>query len=105
MPYFVSLDGAEGLDEERFADKGEIEDAIDGVLKPDRLGCFIGGGTGLRYSYVDLALTDAERSIEQITALLRDGNVPKGCWILFFDADLCGEWVGVYPDSPPPPGF
>jgi hypothetical protein len=100
---YVKLDGSEGLDQEKFADKSEIEDALDVVLKPARLGCQIGGGTGLRYSYIDLALTDVERGTKTLRDRLRQGNVPKRSWILFYDADLAGEWVGIYEDSPPPP--
>jgi hypothetical protein len=100
---YVKIDGSEGLDEERFADKAEIEDAIDAVLKPRQLGCYIGGGTGHRYSYVDLALVDVDRGIQAIRQRLQEGNVPRRSWIQFFDADLEAEWVGIYDDSPPPP--
>lgn len=99
---FVKLDGSAGLNEEKFADKGEIEDALDAVLKPKKLGCHIGGGTGLRYSYIDLALTKVEPAIKAIRKRLQAGNVPRRSWLLFFDADLVGEWVGIYDDSPPP---
>lgn len=100
---YVKLDGTQGLDTEKFADKSEIENALDGVLKPAGLGCYIGGGTGLRYSYVDLALTDVKKGIAAVRERLRVGNVPKRSWILFFDDYLAAEWVGIYPDSPPPP--
>jgi hypothetical protein len=100
---YVKLDGSQGLDEEKFADKAEIEDALDAVLTPGKLGCQIGGGTGLRYSYVDLALTDLEAGIAAVRARLREGNVPRRSWIQFFSADWRHEWIGIYPDSPPPP--
>lgn len=100
---YVKLDGSEGLDEEHFADKAEIEDALDAVLKPAKLGCTIGGGTGRRYSYIDLALTDVEQGIAAVRQRLRAGNVPKRSWIQFFDSDLAAEWVGIYDDTPPPP--
>lgn len=100
---YVKLDGSESLDAEKFADKSEIEDALDAVLKPDCLGCQIGGGTGLRYSYIDLALCDLNRGIEGVRKRLQAGNVPKRSWILFYDWDLEAEWVGIYDDSPPPP--
>jgi hypothetical protein len=100
---YVKIDGSDGLDESQFADKGEIEDALDEVLVPARLGCQIGGGTGQRYSYIDLALIDLDRGIQAIRDRLRQGNVPKRTWIQFFDADLVAEWVGIYDDTPPPP--
>jgi hypothetical protein len=99
----VKIDGSEGLDEEEFADKAEIEDALDEVLKPDGLGCQIGGGTGVRYSYVDLALVDLPRGIEAVRKRLQQGNLTKRSWIQFFDAGLAAEWIGIYDDSPPPP--
>jgi hypothetical protein len=34
---------------------------------------------------------------------LRKLKVPERSWILFFDADLGAEWVGVYPETPEPP--
>lgn len=100
---YVKLDGSEGLDELMFDDKAEIEDALDEVLKPTELGCQIGGGTGRRYSYIDLALVDVERGIDVVRQRLQEGNVPKRSWIQFFDADLESEWIGIYDDSPPPP--
>jgi hypothetical protein len=100
---YVKLDGSQGLDEEGFADKSEIEDALDALLKPQDLGCHIGGGTGLRYSYIDLALTDADKGIQATRQRLQAGKVPRRSWIQFHDTDLAAEWVGVYDDSPPPP--
>jgi len=102
---YVKIDGSEGLDEEGFPDRGSIEDALDEVLTEAQAGCVIGGGTGLRYSYIDLALADVEASVPVITGRLRSGKVPKRSWLLFFDAPLAHEWVGVYDDSPAPCGF
>lgn len=100
---YVKLDGSEGLEEMRFADKAKIEDALDAALRPDGLGCSIGGGTGLRYSYIDLALTDLFRGVDVVRRVLRAGNMQRRSWIEFFDADMVDEWVGIYDDSPPPP--
>jgi hypothetical protein len=100
---YIKIDGSQGLDEEKFADKGEIEDAIDSALCEAKVGCFVGGGTGLRYSYVDLALTDVDRGIAIVKQVLRDGNIPKRSWIQFFDSDLQAEWIGIRDDSPAPP--
>jgi hypothetical protein len=100
---YFKLDGSQGLGEEGFTDKSEMEDALDAVLKPDGLGCYFGGGTGLRYSYIDLGLTNVNKGIQVIRQRMQAGNVPKRSWILFFDSDLAAEWVGVYDDSPPPP--
>ena len=101
---YLKVDGAEGLDDSRFADKSEIEDALDEALVPRGLGCQIGGGLGLRYAYVDLALTNVPEAIIAIRERLQAGGVPKRSWILFFDSDLANEWVGIYDDTPELPG-
>lgn len=100
---YVKLDSSQGLDPAGFKDKSEIEDALDEALLANELGVSVGGGTGRRYSYVDLALVDVHRGIDVIRAVLQKGRVPRRSWIQFFDADLATEWIGVYPDSPPPP--
>src|SRR5690606_29317601 len=100
---YLKLDGSQGVEDERFADKGEIEDALDALLRPAGWGCQIGGGTGLRYSYIELALRDCEQALPAIRGLLAGGNVPKRSWVLFHDCEQATEWVGVYDDSPPPP--
>jgi hypothetical protein len=63
----------------------------DNLQRIHPLGCHIGGGTGLRYSYIDLALTDVKKAIPAIQGRLRQGKVPRRSWILFFDGHLVGE--------------
>lgn len=99
---YLKMDGKD-LTGEIFRDKAEIEDAIDGRLLGDRSGCFVGGGTGLRYSYVDLALTDVPRAIPAIREVLRAGRITRRSWLLFHDSEWRHEWVGIWDDSPPPP--
>lgn len=100
---YVKLDGSEGLDEEKFAAKSEIEDALDELLKPAGWGCQIGGGTGWRYSYIELALKDCGSALPAIREMLAAGNVPRRSWILFHNCEQETEWIGIYDDSPPPP--
>lgn len=100
---YLKLDGKGRSPEERLADKNEIDDALDEVLRGERCGCSVGGGTGLRYSYVDLALTDVAKAIDLIRPVLRRRNVPTRSWILFYDSDLADEWIGTYDRTPPPP--
>ena len=101
---YLKLDGKEGIADKGFADKAEIMDAINAALTPTKLGYSIGGGTGLRYSYIDLALTDWRAAVPVLRDLLRKGRVPKRSWLLFFDTEWANEWVGIYPDTPAPPG-
>lgn len=100
----LKIDGAEGLEGSEFDDREAIENAINAALVPKKLGCTIGGGTGLRYSYVELALARPDQALAALQERLQSGRLPKRAWVLFHDADLCGEWVGVYDESPPPPG-
>jgi hypothetical protein len=101
---FLKLDGKDAA-LEGFADKSEIEDALTAVLTPASLGAVIGGGTGLRYSYIDLALTDVERAVPVIRERLQRGRLGRRCWLQFYDDALAAEWVGLWPDSPEPPGL
>jgi hypothetical protein len=102
---YLKVDGAEGLDDSEFADKGDIEDAVDEALMSRGLGCQIGGGMGLRYAYIDMALTDVPAAIAAVRERMQAGGLARRSWILFFDADLAGEWVGIYDDSPASPGL
>jgi hypothetical protein len=100
---YLKLDGIDGLDAEHFGDRGDVEDAIDDVLVPAKLGRTIGGGTGRRYSYIDLALTDVEQAAPLIAERLRRGNIARRTWLLFHEPELRDEWIGMYDDTPPPP--
>ncbi len=100
---YLKTDGSEGLEGETFQDKGDIEDALDERLREVKLGCFVGGGTGLRYSYVDLALTNVSEAIPCIREVLQAGHLTRRSWIEFYDSEWHNEWVGIWHDSPPPP--
>lgn len=100
----LKLDGAEGLEGSEFDDREAIENAINAALIPRKLGCTIGGGTGMRYSYIELALAQPDQALAALRERLQAGRLPQRSWVLFHDADLCGEWVGVYDETPAPPG-
>lgn len=100
---YLKLDGSQEVDDEKFADRSEIEDALDNLLKPAGWGCQIGGGTGLRYSYVELVVTDPQAAFPAIRKLLQDGNIAKRSWILFHGCEYETEWIGIYDDTPAPP--
>lgn len=97
---YVKIDGLEGS---RFGDKSEIVNAVDEALTAAEVGCYVGGGTGLRYIYFDLALIDVGRGVEIVRRILRDGKISRRSWILYFDTDLQTEWIGIWDDAPPPP--
>jgi hypothetical protein len=78
----------------------KLEDALNQALRPGRLGCVIGGGSGRRYNYIDLALIDVLRPRMRY-AVLRGGMKTRRAW-LFFD-DALARNGSMWPDSPPPP--
>jgi hypothetical protein len=100
---YLMLDGKDAV-MEGFADKSEIEDALDAALVPQQLGAVIGSGTGTRYSYIDLAVTDVDKAFTSIIAVLRKGCIVKYALILFHDDEWHDEWIGIYEDTPPPVG-
>lgn len=99
---YVKIDGSNGLAGSTFGDREEIESAIAEALGDH--GAVIGGGTGLRYSYVELALEDAKKGVERVCRVLRGGRIPLRTFIQFHDEELQNEWLGVYPETPKPPG-
>lgn len=101
---YLKLDGEEGFGERGFEDKSEAEDALDEALGEAKLGCVIGGGSGLRYNYIDLALLDVTAGFEVVKRVMREGKAPRRTWLQFFDDDLATEWLGLSPKSPAPPG-
>jgi hypothetical protein len=102
---YLKLDGINGLAGSAFADKSEIEDALDEALRSVKVGCVIGGGTGLRYSYVDFAITDVPIACGIIRKILCSGKIPRRSWIMFFDSDRKDEWIGVWDETPVPPKY
>ena len=73
---YVKMDGSNRQRGKEAEERGEIEDALDNKLAGDRLGIHVGGGTGIRYSYIDLALTDPEGD-ERVRRTLRKLDVPE----------------------------
>lgn len=100
---YLKIDAAAVPDGDRVEHRSNIEEAIDAALNGKKLGCVVGGGTGTMYSYIDLALTDVSSAISQLRTTLRRDDVDRRTWLLFHDADLIDEWVGVYDNTPSPP--
>lgn len=100
---YLKIDAERGLAGSRFADRAAIEDALNEALVAAGAGCVIGGGTGLRYCYVDLALMNLSRGRRIVRDVLLAGEAPRRTWLLFFDAAWSAEWIGIYDDAEPPP--
>lgn len=99
---YLKIDGRDGRPVSS-RDRSAIEQAVDAALAEANLGSVTGGGTGLRYAYVDLALTDVRAAIPLLRETLRPFDVPQRTWLQFFDATLADEWVGMIDDRTPPP--
>jgi len=56
------------------------------------VGGVVGGGTGRRYSYIDVALTDVDRAIAALKPAMRNGAIPKRAWLQFHDCEWRDEW-------------
>ena len=80
-----------------------IDSPSDAAIVPEAVGGVIGGGTGRRYSYIDLSLTDVKRAAELMRPALRKGRIPPRTWLMFFDDELADEWVGIGEGGGPPP--
>lgn len=97
---YVKIDGSQEMG---VPDRATLQDALDAALRNKEVGCSVGGGTGVRYLYVDFALTDVKKGMDVIRGILRAVHVSKRSWVLFFDHHLSNEWLGIYVDTPSPP--
>ncbi len=98
---YLKMDGSsEDLDQELFEDKASIEDALELALNGQ--GRMIGTGTGLRYSYIDLAVKKLDEAIPVIQNTLQKGKLTKRSWLILHDPDYQNEWIGIWADSPAP---
>jgi hypothetical protein len=100
---YVKLDAHETPRDELVSYRQRFEAALNTALVAIQAGCCIGGGSGLRYSYIDLALTDLVRGVPLVRDLLAQLQAPVRTWLLFNDDDLAAEWIGAYPHTPAPP--
>ncbi len=71
------------------------------ALSPDQA-TLVGLGLGVRYSYLDLAVTDADCVRERLLPALRAAEISKRAWLLFCDSELEREHLALYSDSPEP---
>lgn len=100
---YLKIDGDGCSAQDKLDTRTAIEDRIEPILEQANLGRLIGGATGYRYSYIDLAVSDPVRAMEVIRPALVEANVPSRSWFLFMDSDMADEWIGVRPDTPKPP--
>jgi hypothetical protein len=100
---YLKIDADEVPSEHRVEFRAELEDPLDEALMQAGFGGVIGGGSGIRYSYVDLSLTQVMQAVPLIRQVLAQRRAPVRTWLLFFDTQFEKEWLGVHPQTPPPP--
>lgn len=100
---YLKIDASEIDSKNRVEHRSNLEDPLDAALQQAGLGGTIGGGSGIRYSYVDLSLSNVLQAIPIIQQVLRKQRAPLRTWLLFFDSQFAEEWLGVYPQTPAPP--
>jgi hypothetical protein len=98
---YLKMDGRDGGGPA--SGRAAFEEALNAALVPARAGCVVGSGAGLRYSYIDLALTDVPAAGNLIREVLRARGAPRRSWLLFYDCEWRREWVGIWDETPPPP--
>lgn len=99
---YLKMDGRNDVNHGDLAARAKIAAALDELLLPSGLGAVVGGGTGRRYSYLDLALRHLDHGLAEVRGALQRAGVPEHSWLLFFDAHLAGEWLGIYDTTPAP---
>ncbi|HEY2415438.1 MAG TPA: hypothetical protein VGI40_24560 [Pirellulaceae bacterium] len=100
---YLKLDAGGNGQVDVAAFRGRFERPLNEELVAANAGGVIGGGSGLRYAYIDVGLTDLKRAVGIIRKVLSEHEVPERSWLLFHDDDLGAEWIGLHPHSPPPP--
>lgn len=92
-----------GPPEARLRERERLERALDPLLSAERAGRVVGGGLGLRYSYLDLAIAAPEPAFALVRRVARAAKLGERSWLEPFDSDLRGEWLEVWPGAPAPP--
>jgi hypothetical protein len=98
---YLKYDSTERTVPARLAERGRFEEALARALSPAQA-ALVGLGLGLRYSYLDLAVTDADCVRERLLPALRAAEISKRAWLLFCDSELEREHLALYSDSPEP---
>jgi hypothetical protein len=98
---YLKYETRETTPEARIAERAKFEDLVKRALR-ERHGGLVGAGLGVRYGYVDLALTDPDCVRELLLPELRALGISRRSWLLFCDSELSAEYLPVYSDSPAP---
>ncbi|HEY6562203.1 MAG TPA: hypothetical protein VI072_33275 [Polyangiaceae bacterium] len=77
----------------RLAERSGLEDCLSAELGAHQLGAVVGNGFGLKYSYIDLALTSAAQALSRVRELCARASLGSESWLLFCDSELEREWL------------
>jgi hypothetical protein len=100
----LKIDASDVELDERYKRKKMIEEAMDAALREEGVGAVVGTATGKKYVHFDLAVVDVVKTLEIARRrLLALEVLPPKSWILFYDADLEDEYIGLRSSSPKPP--
>ena len=98
---YLKIDASDVDLEERYKRKKMIEEAMDSELREDGIGAVVGTATGRKYLYFDLAVVDVVKTLEATRRrLLALEVLPVRSWLLFYDAELAGEYIGLRSATP-----
>jgi hypothetical protein len=101
---YLKIDASDVELEERYKRKKMVEESMDTELRENGIGAVVGSATGRKYIYVDLAVVDVVKTLELVRRrLLALEALPVRSWLLFYDADLAGEYIGLRSATPQPP--
>lgn len=91
--------------EARLSERNRFEDALGARLASSKLGAVVGNGLGIRYMYIDLALTDLALAMESLVRLSRTLKFPEKSWLLFCESDWREHWLSIGKNAGTPHGL
>ena len=82
-------------------ERARLEEAALRAVQPEQA-ALVGLGLGIRYGYLDFAISDPDCVRERLLPALRAANIALRSWFLFCDSELEREFLPVHPNAPAP---
>lgn len=79
-----------------------LANGLNTALLASHSGCCFGTAHGLRYQYIELAITNLKQAVAVARQFLAEHKVSLNSWFLFHDDDLAAEWIGIYRETTAP---
>ena len=98
---YLKYESCEVSPEARLTERARFEECIAERLTAEG-GVLVGVGLGLRYGYLDFALSDPDAVRARLLPALRAAGMARRAWWLFCDSELEREYIPAYEDSPAP---